>query len=517
MYSYEQRKQAVELYLKYQSWAAVIHKLGYPNRGTLRQWYKIYVSKEQFPKKRVEKFSEEQIKAAVDHYMEYGKCVSRTIRLLGYPSRSTLKRWLYKHVPEYIKPCRTSKTLVHLSQRQKIEAAIDFRTRECSADKIAKKHGVSRFSLYHWDSQLFGEGRADIMVNKKPVPTIDPHNIIDQLKEEISILSKESAELQKRNYRLRLENDVLEKAAEILKKGQGITLQTLTNHEKTMVIDALREQHRLKELLSVFHLAKSSYCYQKIGLRKVDKYSDVRELVHRSFSRSGGCYGYRRIYTDIKNLGTTLSEKVVRRLMKEENLAVIHIKKAKYNSYIGEISPAVKNIIQRNFYADKPNLKWLTDITEFSIPSGKIYLSPVIDCFDGLPISWSIGTHPNAKLVETMLDGAIQTLKQNEKPIIHTDRGGHYRWPGWINRMNQAGLTRSMSKKGCSPDNSACEGFFGRVKNEMFYGREWKGVTISDFIDNLDHYLHWYAEERIKISLGGMSPLQYRKSLGLAV
>ncbi len=118
--------------------------------------------------------------------------------------------------------------------------------------------------------------------------------------------------------------------------------------------------------------------------------------------------------------------------MKKENLAVLHIKKAKYNSYIGEISPAVKNIIQRNFYADKPNLKWLTDITEFSIPSGKIYLSPVIDCFDGLPISWSIGTHPNAELVETMLDGAIQTRKQNEKPIIHTDRGGHYRWPGWI-------------------------------------------------------------------------------------
>lgn len=81
--------------------------------------------------------------------------------------------------------------------------------------------------------------------------------------------------------------------------------------------------------------------------------------------------------------------------------------------------------------------------------------------------------------------------------------------------MENAGLTRFMSKKGCSPDNSACEGFFGRLKNEMFYGHSWRGVTIEAFIKTLDEYIHWYAEKRIKISLGGLSPLQYRKSLGL--
>ena len=81
--------------------------------------------------------------------------------------------------------------------------------------------------------------------------------------------------------------------------------------------------------------------------------------------------------------------------------------------------------------------------------------------------------------------------------------------------MENAGLTRSMSKKGCSPDNSACEGFFGLLKNEMFYGRSWKDVTIEKFITILDEYIHWYSEKRIKVSLGGMSPLQYRRSLGL--
>ena len=201
--------------------------------------------------------------------------------------------------------------------------------------------------------------------------------------------------------------------------------------------------------------------------------------------------------------------------MKEESLIVKSIKKKKYSSYMGEISPAVENLIKRDFHANKPNEKWLTDITEFHIPAGKIYLSPIIDCFDGLPVAWTIGIHPDAELVNTMLDQAITTLKENEKPIVHSDRGAHYRWTGWIERMEHAGFLRSMSKKGCSPDNSACEGFFGRLKNEMFYNRSWKDVSIDDFMDILDKYIHWYAEERRKVSLNGLSPLQYRQKLGL--
>lgn len=144
--------------------------------------------------------------------------------------------------------------------------------------------------------------------------------------------------------------------------------------------------------------------------------------------------------------------------MKEARLVVLHTRRKRYNSYMGEISPAVENIIQRDFHADRPNVKWLTDITEFDIPAGKVYLSPIIDCFDGMAVSWTIGTHPNANLVNSMLDQAVLRLGEGEHPVVHSDRGGHYHWPGWIRRMEQAGLTRSMSKKGCSPDNSACEG-----------------------------------------------------------
>lgn len=124
--------------------------------------------------------------------------------------------------------------------------------------------------------------------------------------------------------------------------------------------------------------------------------------------------------------------------MREETLIVPNIQRKKYNSYKGEVSPEVENIIERNFHTDKPNTKWLTDITEFRIPAGKIYLSPIIDCFDGLPVSWTIGTAPDANLVNTMLDEAISILDVGEKPVLHSDRGCHYRWPGWIDRTEKA-------------------------------------------------------------------------------
>ena len=95
-------------------------------------------------------------------------------------------------------------------------------------------------------------------------------------------------------------------------------------------------------------------------------------------------------------------------------------------------------------------------------------------------------------------------------------RGAHYRWPGWLSRIAQAKLVRSMSRKGYSPDNAACEGFFGRLKTEWFYARDWQATTMEQFTQALDAYIRWYNEQRIKISLGARSPVEYRRALGIA-
>lgn len=339
---------------------------------------------------------------------------------------------------------------------------------------------------------------------------------LKRLEEHVRRLREESAALDRQIHQKQLEVDVLTEAEKLLKKGRGVDRKALTNREKTVLIDALRPNYKLHELLSVLNMAKSSYCYQANALQAPDKYADLRVELRTEFEAAKKRYGYRRLRSELRRKGTTVSEKVIRRLMREEGLEVPHGRQRKYSSYMGEISPALGNVLQRDFHADKPNEKWLTDITEFHIPAGKVYLSPLIDCFDGLPVAWRIGTSPNAELANTMLDDGIRQLEPGERPIVHTDRGCHYRWSGWIERMDAAGLTRSMSKKGCSPDNAACEGFHGHLKTEFFYYRDWQGVTVEEFIRQLDEYLRWFREKRIKVSLGGMSPMEYRRGLGLA-
>lgn len=517
-YTYEEKMKAVQLYIEYgRSPASVQYELGYPSRSCLNKWYHKYIENGDLrePEKAgSSKYTYEQRKAAIDYYLSHGKSVKGTILALGYPGKSTLCEWLNEDVPDKKRKwfCKRTSSVVRCSQEQKNQAIVDY----CSGDKtpkqISEEYGISPYTIYGWKKKMLGK-KETMKKQKESKPATS--NIPD-LQEEVARLSKQAELLQKEVYHLQLEKEVLKKAAEIIKKDQGINLRTLTNREKAIVINALREEYPLKKLLETLNMAKSSYCYQVTAMR-TDKYIELRSQVRHIFSESFNRYGYRRIYSVLKSDGIVVSEKVVRRIMKDEQLIVPNIKQKKYNSYKGEISPEVGNLLNRDFHADKPNAKWLTDITEFHIPAGKIYLSPIIDCFDGLPVCWTIGTAPNAELVNTMLDEAIATLGDGERPIIHSDRGCHYRWPGWIEKMDNAGLTRSMSKKGCSPDNSACEGFFGRLKNEMFYGHSWIGVSIEQFINILDNYIQWYTEKRIKISLGGLSPLNYRRSLGLAV
>lgn len=118
-----------------------------------------------------------------------------------------------------------------------------------------------------------------------------------------------------------------------------------------------------------------------------------------------------------------VSEKVVARLMRELDLVAKRGKKRRHSSYKGEISDAPENLVKRDFHADAPNKPRLTDITEFRIPAGKVYPSPVADCFDGMAVSWAMSTSPNAELANAMLDAAGATLSEDEHPVGHTDRG----------------------------------------------------------------------------------------------
>ncbi len=340
------------------------------------------------------------------------------------------------------------------------------------------------------------------------------NKILPTIAERAALLT-EMEQWERKIQQLRLEHDILIKANELLKKDRGIDPLTLTSREKTRLVDALRATHRLEQLLRELRLPRSTYFYHRLQGRIPDKYAQLRGLIVELFHRNYACYGYRRIGGALRREGIRISEKVVRRLMSEQGLALNAGRRGRLITYAGDPSPAVENLVNRNFRASAPNTKWLTDLTEIHIPAGKVYVSPIIDCFDGLVTSWTIGTRPDSQLVTTILDQAIKRLQPGEHPIIHSDRGAHYLWPAWIDRMQKAKLTRSMSKKGCSPDNAACEGFFGRLKTELIYPRNWRDTTLDDFILQIDPYIRWYNEKRIKLSLGRRSPVEYRKALGL--
>ncbi len=510
MYSREQRMKAIALYIKYdKSIADVIRELGYPSSNLLPRWYKAYLKEQETgilweKYSRLSQYTLDQKKIAVEHFHTHGRNISRTIRMLGYPCRETLRGWC-----EELTPWTRKKHVggVQYSQEQKKEAVIDLCTRNESAKNVADKYGAARGTLYKWKNDLLINEAGKSMKKK----------IDEPLRNDKDALLFEIESLQQQIRRLKLEKDILEGTAEIIKKDPGVDPKNLTNKEKARLVGVLRNDYSLNELFKCLEIARSSFFYHRKIASTPDKYKELRERIIDIFEANYKRYGYRRIHALLLRKGICISEKVVRRIMSESNLVVVGKRRRKYSSYQGEDRPAATNLIERDFHADVPNAKWLTDITEFKIPAGKVYLSPIVDCFDGLLPSWAISTNPNAALVNSMLDAATATLNQDEYPIIHSDRGCHYRWPGWIARTECAGLTRSMSHKGCPPDNAACEGVFGRIKNEMFYNRSWTGVSIDDFIAILNNYLNWYNEKRIKMSLGAMSPLEYRNSLGLVV
>ena len=329
-------------------------------------------------------------------------------------------------------------------------------------------------------------------------------------------IARLKAQLEETRFELDVSNATLDV---VLKKYEGASKVLSKTKTKAAIADALKEEHQLPKVLKRLDLAKSTYYYHTCKARvspKKKRDEDRGILINDIFLSNNEIYGYRRIKACLERAGHVISEKVIRRIMKALGLKVKGKRARKYSSYAGEITPPAPNIIARDFHTDRPNEKWLTDITEFHIPKGKVYLSLLMDCFDGMPVAWTVGTSPNAELANTMLKKAIATLREGEHPILHSDRGCHYRWPEWIRIEEEAGIIRSMSKKGCSPDNAACEGFFGRMKLEMFYGRDWSRASLDDFMKAIDEYLDWFRNGRIKTALGNLTPMEYRQRAGFA-
>ena len=196
--------------------------------------------------------------------------------------------------------------------------------------------------------------------------------------------------------------------------------------------------------------------------------------------------------------------------MRELELQVRVRKSKKLTTYRGTIGHIAPNHLERHFTATKPNQKWVTDVTEFKAKDGnKVYLSPILDLFNNEIISYTLSYSPNWAQVEKMLKLAVKRLDKTRGSILHSDQGWQYQMAAYRQILAEHGIIQSMSRKGNCLDNAAMESFFGRLKTECFYGREFN--TREEIVNAVRDYLDYYNHRRIQLKLKGLSPIQYRR------
>ncbi|AUT38581.1 IS3-like element ISAba45 family transposase [Acinetobacter baumannii] len=354
----------------------------------------------------------------------------------------------------------------------------------------------SHTQLLSWLLQYKEHGIDGLKAKPKGRPKSVPKPKIKKVKNALNDRDKTQEQLLEELAYLRAENAYLKKRRALNSEAERTgTSRTAT---VTRFISELRQNYKLKYLLRASQMARSTYFYHEQRSKLNDKYSDLKQQIKMIYHKHKGRYGYRRITLALKNMGLTINHKCVQRLMQSMKLKS-RIRIAKYRSYKGDIGQVADNVLQRQFKADKPNQKWVTDVTEFNIRGDRLYLSPIMDLFNGEIIAFQTHRRPMYELVKNMLKDALTKLADHEKPIIHSDQGWQYQMRHYQRELAENGLTQSMSRKGNCLDNASMESFFGILKSECFYGEKFN--SVEELEKTVKEYIHYYNHERIKVKL----------------
>lgn len=271
----------------------------------------------------------------------------------------------------------------------------------------------------------------------------------------------------------------------------------------------LRHEHKVGLLIEIAGIPRSTYYYYNRQMDRPDKYASVKAEIRRIYEENRKRYGYRRITVKLKGTRYYVNHKTVRKLMREMGI-FCRVRMKKYQSFKGQVGEVAPNLLERDFKADKPNQKWVTDVTEFALFGTKLYLSPIIDLYNGEVVSYNISYHPNLIQVTDMLERAFAKIPDNTNLILHSDQGWQYQHKHYQKMLKNKGIRQSMSRKGNCLDNACAENFFGLLKSELLYLQNFS--SVEHFIAELEDYIEWYNNNRIKLRLGGLSPVQFRLS-----
>ena len=286
-------------------------------------------------------------------------------------------------------------------------------------------------------------------------------------------------------------------------------MRSATQGEKAALVQELhKEGHRLNDLLDAIGLSRSTYYYElgrtdKVKERNADLSSEIVSIFNENRKR----YGVRRVHRELLNRGFLVNHKRVQRIMNQFALCGKRPKE-KYHSYKGDVGKVADNIINRDFSTEKPLQKWTTDVSQFNLPWGKCYISPILDMNTNEIISYNLSTSPNMEQIKDMLNKAFERFPSVQGLIMHSDQGWQYQHAAWCGRLRDAGIVQSMSRKGNCIDNGATEQVFGHIKDEFFRGRTWP--DFESFKADLDDFVvHWNTRRR-QVKLKGLTPEEFR-------
>ena len=279
------------------------------------------------------------------------------------------------------------------------------------------------------------------------------------------------------------------------------------------MIHELRREYGLAILLEIAQLPRSTYYYHEKQQNKEDKYARAKAEIAAIYHEHKGRYGYRRVTDELHNRGIMLNHKTVQRLMKGLGL-ICRVRMKKYRSYKGEKGTTADNVLDREFQVEKPNQKWVTDVTEFRLFGKKLYLSPILDLCSGDIVTYTISDSPNLLMVTTMLEQAFEKIPDKTNLLLHSDQGWHYRHKQYVQMLKDKGIRQSMSRKGNCYDNAVMENFFGHLKSELLYLQEFE--SLEHFKAELVEYIDYYNNRRIKAKLKGLPPAIHRQQALLA-
>ncbi|EDW2060552.1 IS3 family transposase [Salmonella enterica subsp. enterica serovar Oslo] len=442
------------------------------------------------------KFSLEFKKEVSEKYLEDELSLKSVARMYDI-SPCTVRKWAYAYREHGIgmltgKKGRYSADFKLMVVKEVVDDGFSVR-------ETAVKHGIPAFgTVCTWLEKYRKHGEdAFTRKNQKIIPV--PDKSVTPVPPQPALTDVEREELEQ----LRVENAYLKKLKALSAENM------LSAQEKVSIISELRQEWPLSRLLIVAGLPRSTFYYHVKRLAAPDRYQSARALVLKIYHQHKGRYGYRRIRLACRNEGVLLNGKTVRKLMKELGISSL-IRVKKYRSYKGEQGRICDNLLKRQFDADRPNEKWVTDVTEFKVNGKKLYLSPIMDLYNGEIIAYNLATRPLPSMVQTMLTDALKQLPKDEHPILHSDQGWQYQMSRWQRWLKDSGIVQSMSRRGNCLDNAVIESFFGTLKSECYYLNEYKNV--DDLKRDIISYIDYYNQLRIKEKLGGLSPVQYRLS-----